>query len=178
MGCRGADRSGAGSCGRHFAGCVGLDAALRTGREGPRVDAPAVAGDERRDAPPPPQKALWDHNNKPGVNLFHERVGTRSLDPPAATCGHGPCRAAVSSATADAPSPGGRWRRLPLGWGSAPDLEVLTARRTYGVCGDRREGNWESLPSPCIDYPLPPTRGDEGRETNPVVGHWGCLPIS
>ncbi|KAJ1209288.1 hypothetical protein NDU88_004666 [Pleurodeles waltl] len=67
-------------------------------------------------------------------------------------------------------------RRLPLGWGSAPDLEVLTARRTYGVCGDRCEGNW-SLPSPCIAYPFLPARGEEGRETNPVVGHWGCLPI-
>ncbi|KAJ1141853.1 hypothetical protein NDU88_008181 [Pleurodeles waltl] len=52
------------------------------------------------------------------------------------------------------------------------------ARRAYGVCGDRREGNGEPLPSPCFDYPLRPTRGDEGRETNPVVGHWGCLPIS
>ncbi|KAJ1090924.1 hypothetical protein NDU88_004052 [Pleurodeles waltl] len=28
-----AERIGAGSCGHHFAGCVGLDAALRTGRE-------------------------------------------------------------------------------------------------------------------------------------------------
>ncbi|KAJ1144570.1 hypothetical protein NDU88_010868 [Pleurodeles waltl] len=86
------------------------------GAEGARAGSPAAAEDKRRDAPPPPGKALWDHNNRPGVNSFHERVGTRSLDPPAASHGYDACRAAVSSATADAASPGGRWRRLPLRW--------------------------------------------------------------
>ncbi|KAJ1192038.1 hypothetical protein NDU88_001350 [Pleurodeles waltl] len=151
----------------------GAAAIQRRGLQVPRVDVPAVTGSERRDAPPTPQKALWDHNNRPGAYLLHERVGIRSLDSPAATRGRGPCRAAVRSATADAPSPGGRWRRLPLGWGSAPDLEVLTARRTYGVCGDRCEGNW-SLPSHRL--PLPAREGGRRTGDESCCGPLGVPP--
>ncbi|KAJ1170954.1 hypothetical protein NDU88_002825 [Pleurodeles waltl] len=117
----------------------------------------------------PPQKALWEYNNRPGANSLHERVGTRSLDPPGCFTRlwslPGGCELGHSSRALSR-------RLLAL---SSPEvgfctrLEVLTVRRVHG------EGNWESLPLPCADYPLPPTRGDEGRVTNPYVGHWGCL---
>ncbi|KAJ1178280.1 hypothetical protein NDU88_003527 [Pleurodeles waltl] len=144
--------------------------------QGPRAGAPSTATDRQRDALPPPRKALWDHNNKPGVKAPRERGGTRSLDPPAVLNYCEACRVAVNPAVNDAPFLGGRWRRLPLRRGPAPNLEYWTARRVHGGCGDRHGGDWEPLPSSCTEYPLPSMRGDGGRGMNPVGGPWECLP--
>ncbi|KAJ1163030.1 hypothetical protein NDU88_003493 [Pleurodeles waltl] len=106
-------------------------AGLSAGAAGARAGAPSAATDRRRDALPPPRKALWDHNNKPGVKAPREQGGTCSLDPPAVLNDCEACRVAVNPAANDAPFLGGRWRHLPLRRGPAPNLEYWTARRVH-----------------------------------------------
>ncbi|KAJ1184078.1 hypothetical protein NDU88_000888 [Pleurodeles waltl] len=65
----------------------------------------------------PPQKALWEYSNGTGAIRFMSGSGPAPWTPPDAPQGCEACRAAGSSATAVAPSLGGRWRCLPLRWG-------------------------------------------------------------
>ncbi|KAJ1197453.1 hypothetical protein NDU88_001313 [Pleurodeles waltl] len=93
----------------------------------------------------PPRQALWEYYNWTGAVCSVIGSGSAPWTPPDAPQGCESCRAAVSSATAVAPSPGGRWRCLPLRSGDESSCGPLGVPPLSRAC-------LRAAPAPGVDF--------------------------